>query len=141
MLRHEGGNEDDKGGLAYCDAYNRHARDTQTSHCLNLQHEYPCLLQTLTSAFLRWPFRSSSWQRLSGHTCFWHPGRTVLNGNGKLPWELRLAIQEGVLVNVDSEFDLQNIAAAAEAVGKPARILIRINPDVDPKAWSLPQLA
>ena len=42
---------------------------------------------------------------------------------------------EGVLVNVDSEFDLQNIAAAAEAVGKPARVLIRINPDVDPKVW------
>lgn len=60
-------------------------------------------------------------------------GRTVLNGNGKLPWELRLAVEEGVLINVDSEFDLQNIAAAAEAVGKPARILIRINPDVDPK--------
>ena len=68
--------------------------------------------------------------------CCVHLYRTVLNGNGKLPWELRLAIQEGVLVNVDSEFDLQNIAEAARAVGKPARILIRINPDVDPKACS-----
>ena len=38
-----------------------------------------------------------------------------------------------MLVNVDSEFDLDNIAAAAEAAGKTARVLIRINPDVDPE--------
>ena len=59
--------------------------------------------------------------------------RTIFNGNGKLPWELRLAVEQGVLVNVDSEFDLDNIAAAAEAAGKTARVLIRINPDVDPE--------
>ncbi|KAK9831322.1 hypothetical protein WJX81_002115 [Elliptochloris bilobata] len=61
------------------------------------------------------------------------PTRTIFNGNGKLPWELRLAVEQGVLVNVDSEFDLDNIAAAAEAAGKTARVLIRINPDVDPE--------
>ena len=59
--------------------------------------------------------------------------RTIFNGNGKLPWELRLAVEQGVLVNVDSEFDLDNIAAAADAAGKQARVLIRINPDVDPE--------
>ena len=42
--------------------------------------------------------------------------RTILNGNGKLPWELELAVQQGVLVNVDSEFDFDNIAAAARKV-------------------------
>lgn len=59
--------------------------------------------------------------------------RTIFNGNGKLPAELRLAIEKGVLINVDSEFDLENIAAAAKAVNKSARVLIRINPDVDPQ--------
>ena len=44
------------------------------------------------------------------------PSRTILNGNGKLPWELELAAQAGCLVNVDSEFDFQNIAAAAKKV-------------------------
>ena len=44
------------------------------------------------------------------------PSRTVLNGNGKLPWELELAAEHGVLVNVDSEFDFDNIAAAARKV-------------------------
>ena len=62
--------------------------------------------------------------------------RTVLNGNGKLPWELELAAKHGVLVNVDSEFDLRNIAAAAKAVDKRVKVLIRINPNVDPQVRS-----
>jgi diaminopimelate decarboxylase len=61
------------------------------------------------------------------------PRRTIFNGNGKLPEELELAVELGVLVNVDSEFDFQNIAAAARKVGKPVRVLLRINPDVDPQ--------
>lgn len=59
--------------------------------------------------------------------------RTIFNGNGKLPSELRFAIDQEVLVNCDSEFDLKNIAAAAQSVGKPARVMIRINPDIDPE--------
>eukprot|EP00877_Chromochloris_zofingiensis_P005286 jgi/Chrzof1/14759/Cz09g15050.t1 len=61
------------------------------------------------------------------------PSRTIFNGNGKLPSELELAAQHGVLVNVDSEFDYENIAAAARKVGKPVKVLLRINPDVDPQ--------
>jgi diaminopimelate decarboxylase len=61
------------------------------------------------------------------------PRRTIFNGNGKLPAELELAVAHGVLVNVDSEFDLANIRAAARAAGARARVLIRINPDVDPE--------
>ncbi len=64
--------------------------------------------------------------------------RLIFNGNGKLPKELEFAVENGVLVNVDSEFDLDNISAAAKATGKAARVLIRINPDVDPQAsWRL----
>ena len=59
--------------------------------------------------------------------------RTIFNGNGKLPKDLQFAVENGALINVDSEFDLANIAAAAAAAGKPARVLIRINPDVDPQ--------
>ena len=60
--------------------------------------------------------------------------RTVLNGNGKLPWELEEAARQGVLINVDSEFDLDNIIAAAKSTDTPVKVLLRINPDVDPKA-------
>ena len=59
--------------------------------------------------------------------------RTIFNGNGKQPWELELAVQHNVLINIDSEFDLENILAAAKSVGQAARVLIRINPDVDPQ--------
>ena len=65
--------------------------------------------------------------------------RTIFNGNGKLPWELRLAVEHGVLINIDSEFDMDNIAEAAAAVGRRARVLIRINPDVDPQVPVVPK--
>lgn len=42
-------------------------------------------------------------------------------------------MREGVLVNIDSEFDLENIAAAARLVDKAVKVLLRINPDVDPQ--------
>lgn len=61
------------------------------------------------------------------------PRRTILNGNGKLPWELEEAARAGVLINIDSEFDYANIAAAARATGETVRVLLRINPDVDPQ--------
>ena len=50
----------------------------------------------------------------------------------QLPWELELGVKEDCLINIDSEFDFENISRAAEAVGKTARVLLRINPDVDP---------
>ncbi|KIY98180.1 diaminopimelate decarboxylase [Monoraphidium neglectum] len=59
--------------------------------------------------------------------------RCIFNGNGKLPWELELAAEAGCLVNVDSEFDFANIAAAAKKVNKRVKVLLRINPDVDPQ--------
>lgn len=48
--------------------------------------------------------------------CYRWRCRTVFNGNGKLPEELELAVSLGVLVNIDSEFDLENIRAAAHKV-------------------------
>ena len=59
--------------------------------------------------------------------------RTIFNGNGKLPWELELAVKSGVLINVDSEFDFHNIVAAAKKTNTVAKVLLRINPDVDPQ--------
>lgn len=33
------------------------------------------------------------------------PARTIFNGNGKLPWELELAVENGVMINIDSGKD------------------------------------
>jgi diaminopimelate decarboxylase len=35
--------------------------------------------------------------------------KMVFNGNGKMLHELELAVENGVLVNIDSEFDLEHI--------------------------------
>lgn len=61
------------------------------------------------------------------------PKRTVLNGNGKTISELILAAEHEVMINIDSEFDLEHVREAAREVGKVANVLIRINPDVDPE--------
>ena len=59
--------------------------------------------------------------------------RTILNGNGKTLAELKLAVDHDVLINIDSEFDLRHIQQTAKDLNKPANVLIRINPDVDPE--------
>jgi diaminopimelate decarboxylase len=61
------------------------------------------------------------------------PTRCIFNGNGKTLEDLKLAAESGVFVNVDSEFDLENIVRAARATGKKVPVLLRINPDVDPQ--------
>lgn len=61
------------------------------------------------------------------------PKRTVLNGNGKTISELILAAEHEVMINIDSEFDLEHVREAARQVSKVANVLIRINPDVDPE--------
>lgn len=61
--------------------------------------------------------------------------RCIFNGNGKLLEDLVLAAEKGVFVNVDSEFDLENIVAAARIAGRKVNVLLRINPDVDPQVY------
>lgn len=41
------------------------------------------------------------------------------------------AIRGGSLLNVDSVFDAHELVAAAAKVGKPARLLLRLNPAAD----------
>lgn len=59
--------------------------------------------------------------------------RCIFNGNGKVLEDLVLAAQYGTFVNIDSEFDLENIVMAARITGKQVKVLLRINPDVDPQ--------
>lgn len=59
------------------------------------------------------------------------PKSTVFNGNGKTIEELRLAVENEVLINIDSEFDLRHISDVASEQKKVTEVLIRINPDID----------
>ena len=63
--------------------------------------------------------------------------RCIFNGNGKILDDLVLAAKEGVFVNIDSEFDLENIVAAPKIAWKRVNVLLRINPDVDPQVYNI----
>ena len=60
------------------------------------------------------------------------PQNIVFNGNGKQLWEVELAVQNECLLNVDSEFDFHHVVRVAAMLGKKARVLLRLNPDIDP---------
>jgi hypothetical protein len=62
--------------------------------------------------------------------------RCIFNGNGKLLEDLVLAAEKGVVVNVGSEVDLDNIVVAARIAGKKVNVSLQINPDVDPQVCS-----
>lgn len=59
--------------------------------------------------------------------------KITYNGNGKTMAELALAVEREIMVNIDSEFDLDHIEKNAAEIGKTALVTIRINPDVDPE--------
>jgi diaminopimelate decarboxylase len=64
--------------------------------------------------------------------------RIVFSGVGKQAWEMDAALNAGILLfNVESEAELELLAERAQALGasangniKPARIALRVNPDV-----------
>ena len=62
------------------------------------------------------------------------PHKIMFSGVGKTARELAQAVDEGVLcVNVESEAELELLAAIAAAKGRAIDISIRVNPDIDPK--------
>jgi diaminopimelate decarboxylase len=62
------------------------------------------------------------------------PQRIVFSGVGKTADELTLAVEQGILcINVESESELELLAAIAVAKERSTAISIRVNPDIDPK--------
>src|SRR6202034_2169418 len=60
--------------------------------------------------------------------------KIVFSGVGKTPHELMLAVEHGILcVNVESEAEIEQLAAIAVSKGRTANISIRVNPDIDAK--------
>jgi diaminopimelate decarboxylase len=60
--------------------------------------------------------------------------KIMFSGVGKTERELALAVDEGILcVNVESEAELELLAAIAAAKGRTVAISVRVNPDIDPK--------
>ncbi|HVE13542.1 MAG TPA: diaminopimelate decarboxylase [Elusimicrobiota bacterium] len=60
------------------------------------------------------------------------PAKTVFSGVGKTDPELELGLRRGLgAFHVESEGELERLAAAARRLGRPARFAVRVNPDVD----------
>jgi diaminopimelate decarboxylase len=55
-------------------------------------------------------------------------------GPGKMPWELRAAIAAGIVINMESENELETIARLAKELGINARVAVRVNPDFELKS-------
>jgi diaminopimelate decarboxylase len=61
------------------------------------------------------------------------PAEVSFAGPGKRDVELRQAVAAGVLVNVESARELPVLAAVSQALGLPARVALRVNPDFELK--------
>jgi diaminopimelate decarboxylase len=61
------------------------------------------------------------------------PAEISFAGPGKRDPELRQAVAAGVLVNVESMRELPVLAHASQALGLPARVAVRVNPDFELK--------
>ncbi len=62
-----------------------------------------------------------------------NPAEVSFAGPGKRDVELLQAVAAGVLVNVESERELEPLQAASRALGVPARVAVRVNPDYELK--------
>lgn len=62
-----------------------------------------------------------------------NPREISFAGPGKRDAELRQAVAAGVLVNVESFRELRPLADASQALGLPARVAVRVNPDFELK--------
>jgi diaminopimelate decarboxylase len=61
------------------------------------------------------------------------PSRVVYSGVGKKASEMDEALASDILMfNIESEAELDLLAKRAQALGRRARIALRVNPDVDP---------
>ncbi|MGB6441300.1 MAG: diaminopimelate decarboxylase, partial [Methyloceanibacter sp.] len=62
------------------------------------------------------------------------PEKIAFSGVGKTKDEMVFALQHGIFAfNVESEPELRVLSETAIALGRPARVALRVNPDIDAK--------
>jgi diaminopimelate decarboxylase len=62
-----------------------------------------------------------------------HPHRISFAGPGKSDTELGRAVAAGVLINLESESEMERVAIIGEQLGLTPRVAVRINPDFELK--------
>jgi diaminopimelate decarboxylase len=62
------------------------------------------------------------------------PYKIIFSGVGKSDEEIREALQKDILmINIESEAELERVEIVAGELNKEARISVRVNPNIDPK--------
>ena len=62
------------------------------------------------------------------------PYRIIFSGVGKRDDEIKEALEKDILLlNLESEAEMKRVEMVAKALGKEARISIRVNPNIDPQ--------
>ena len=62
------------------------------------------------------------------------PYKIIFSGVGKQDGEIETALRKGILlINLESEAEMQRVEAIAQRLNTVARISVRVNPNVDPK--------
>ncbi len=62
------------------------------------------------------------------------PYKIIFSGVGKIDEEIRTALELDILmINVESDAELQRVEVIAKELNKTARISIRVNPNIDPQ--------
>ena len=78
---------------------------------------------------------NSIWEIEVAHHAGFSPAEIVFTGVGKSSAELESAVPLGLkAINVESVGELERVEAIATRIGRPARIAIRINPDIDARS-------
>ena len=62
------------------------------------------------------------------------PAEVSFAGPGKMSRELRQAVAAGVVINLESERELETVAGFAAELGVVSRVAVRVNPDFELKA-------
>ena len=62
------------------------------------------------------------------------PAEISFAGPGKQDGELASAVAAGILLNVESMREIERLAHFARALGRPARVAVRVNPDFELKS-------
>ena len=78
---------------------------------------------------------NSVWEIEVARRAGFTPQEIVFTGVGKSTTELECAVPLGLkAINVESAGELARIEAIAQRLGRPARVAVRVNPDIDAKS-------
>jgi len=114
---------------SYLDAINTHNLNGILGYAVKA-NENLHILKALKSCGVQMPITVSGNEVLASLSVGFQPENILFNGNGKQEWEIKLAIEQGVLMNVDSVFDAKRIVtiAANHFPTTTVKVLLRAQP-------------